>query len=254
MVSSVRHEFRDAGLMTSTREHESNDEPEGKTDGEIGMEVMRWNLGPLDNNTYLLLDEATGEAAIVDPTFDSRPIWDKASQEGWRITLVLNTHAHLDHVVENAFFCERSGAPLALHRDDASLLEALPMQAAWMGSSSPAPWAPTRWLEPGEVIEIGQSRIRVVFTPGHSPGSVSFVGDTFAIVGDVLFNGSIGRTDLPGGDPVQLMASIEAELLTLPDSTRVYPGHGPETTIGRERSGNPFLAGRESHRTIQRKS
>jgi hydroxyacylglutathione hydrolase len=207
------------------------------------MQIHRYNIGPLDNNTYALVDEPTGQAAIVDPSFDSAPIWDEVTANGWTLAWVLNTHAHIDHVVENALFVERSGAPLALHPDDLPLLRALPQQAAWMGMDPPVYAEPTHFLADGETIAFGESVLTVALTPGHSPGSVSFLGDGFVLSGDVLFAGSIGRTDLPGGSYEQLVQSIRTRLLVLPDETAVYPGHGPTTTIGEERRNNPFLLG-----------
>jgi len=207
------------------------------------MRILRFNVGPLDNNTYLMVDESTREAAIVDPSFDSAGVWDRVEQDGLTLVRVLNTHAHIDHVVENALFVERSGAPLALHPADLPLLHAMSEQAAWMGVPPPRPAEPTHALCHGESIRIGGEAVTVAHTPGHSPGSVSFVGDGFVLSGDALFAGSIGRTDLPGGDLTQLLRSIHGRLLTLPDATIVYPGHGHETTIGRERRSNLFLQG-----------
>lgn len=205
------------------------------------LKVIRFSVGPLDNNTYLVADETTGEAAIVDPSFNSRQIWEEAQARGLRIVWVLNTHAHIDHVAENAFFIERSGAPLAIHPAELPLLRALPQQALWMGVEPPAYAEPDQLLTDGESIPLGESSLKTLLTPGHSPGGVSFLGDGFVIVGDALFAGSIGRTDLPGGDHAQLIGSIRARLLTLPDSVVVYPGHGPQTTIGAERLSNPLL-------------
>src|SRR5437868_2898689 len=204
------------------------------------MQVQKYRLGPLDNNTYVIIDEPSGKAVIVDPTFDSAPIWEEIQAKGWELVWVLNTHAHIDHVVENAYFVEKSGAPLALHPDDLDLLHALPHQATWLGMETPRIVEPTHLLEDGEVVPIGSATLTVARTPGHSAGSVSFIGDGFVIVGDALFSGSVGRTDLPGGSHEQLIEAIRTKLLVLPDETIVYAGHGPETTIGHERRTNPF--------------
>jgi hydroxyacylglutathione hydrolase len=206
------------------------------------LRVIRYNVGPLDNNTYLLVDETSGSAAIVDPSFESTFIWDEIVANGWTLQWVLNTHAHIDHVIENAIYVQKSGAPLALHPDDLGLLRAMQMQADWMGMEPPAPCEPTHLLADREQISVGGSVVTVTCTPGHSPGSVSFVGEGFVISGDALFAGSIGRTDLPGGDSRTLLRSIQDRLLCMPDETVVYPGHGQTTTIGQERRGNPFLA------------
>jgi glyoxylase-like metal-dependent hydrolase (beta-lactamase superfamily II) len=205
------------------------------------MRVIRYNVGPLDNNTYVVVDEDTKAAVIIDPSFESKPIWDEISQSGWRLIAVLNTHAHIDHVVENVYFMEQSGASIAMHPDDLPLLRAMSEQAAWMGMESPRTCEPDRLLIDNDRIEIGSSSLAVVCTPGHSPGSVSFIGDGFAIVGDALFAGSVGRTDLPGGNTEQLLRAIRDQLLVLADETVVYPGHGETTTIGEERRTNPFL-------------
>jgi hydroxyacylglutathione hydrolase len=205
------------------------------------MRVLKYRLGPLENNTYIIVDEEGGHAVIVDPSFDSVPLWNEIEANGWKLDWVLNTHAHIDHVVEDAYFVEKSGAPLALHPDDLELLHALPNQAAWMGMETPKQIDPAHLMTDGEVISFGECDLKVVCTPGHSAGSVSFIGDTFAVVGDALFAGSIGRTDLPGGNQEQLLDAIRNRLLVLPDDTIVYAGHGPETTIGHERRTNPFL-------------
>lgn len=205
------------------------------------LRVHKYRLGPLDNNTYIVVDDESAEAAIVDPSFDSETLWPEFEKCGWKLRWVLNTHAHIDHVVENAFYVAKSRAPLALHPDDLPLLKALPNQAAWMGMECPTQVDPTYMLKDSAEIFVGSGKLSVVCTPGHSAGSVSFIGEGFAIVGDALFAGSIGRTDLPGGSQEQLLEAIKTRLLVLPDDTVVYPGHGPETTIGNERRTNPFL-------------
>ena len=203
------------------------------------MQVHRYNLGPLDNNTYVVED--SGEAVVIDPTFLSDSLVTVLRERGLNVTAVLNTHAHIDHVVENALFMEQFHAPLALHEADLPVLRRLDTQAEWMGIPPPRPSEPTIWLQDGGEVRIGAAALRVIHTPGHSPGHVAFAGEGFCIVGDVLFQDSIGRTDLPGGSLPQLLDSIRDRLLPLPDDTIVYPGHGPITTMGRERGHNPFL-------------
>jgi glyoxylase-like metal-dependent hydrolase (beta-lactamase superfamily II) len=195
----------------------------------------------MDNNTYIVVDPDSGEAALVDPSFDSRRIWPKIQEAGWKIRWVLNTHGHFDHVVENTYFVEATRAPLAIHEDDLSLLRSAPHQASLFGITIDPSCEPNYLLKPGQLVPLGGNSLRVVFTSGHSPGSVSFIGDGFVIAGDVLFRGSIGRTDLPGGSLKTLLESIRTELFILPDETIVYPGHGQETTIGHERTTNPYL-------------
>jgi glyoxylase-like metal-dependent hydrolase (beta-lactamase superfamily II) len=136
-----------------------------------------------------------------------------------------------------------TGAPIYLHPLDRNLYDSLPQYAAWVGMELEAPPPPQFELGAGQVLRVGELEFAVRFTPGHSPGSVSFLGHGLIFGGDVLFNGSVGRTDLPGGDPATLMASIQSEFLSLPDSTVVHSGHGLDTTIGLERLTNPFLTG-----------
>lgn len=205
------------------------------------LRVIKYSGGPLDNNTYLIVDDETQQAAIVDPSFDTKRIWPEIGRMELTLTHVLCTHAHIDHVVENAYFVEQSGAPLWLHPDDLGLLRAMPEQAAWMGMEPPAPCRPSSLFSDNQEIAIGNGTIKVVHTPGHSPGSVSLIGDGWVISGDALFAGSIGRTDLPGGSYNTLIQAIKTRLLTLSDNTVVHPGHGQDTTIGAERRVNMYL-------------
>jgi hydroxyacylglutathione hydrolase len=206
------------------------------------MPIYRHLLGPMDNNTYLIVDEVTGEAALVDPSFDSEQLLPEIEQLGYSLRYILNTHAHLDHVAGNAFFSAWTGAPIALHKDDLDLLHAVPEQAnAFQVEVEPSP-EPEILLEDGQELPLGELSIKVIHTPGHAPGHVTFLVEDAAIVGDCLFRGSIGRVDLPGGSAEQLMASLHNRLFKLPDETRVLPGHGEPTTIGEERRHNPFLS------------
>lgn len=210
----------------------------------MALTVLSYKIGPLDNNTYVVFDNKSGEAAIIDPSFESRSIWNQRNP-AWVFTMVLNTHGHLDHIVENAWFCRRTGALLAIHRDDLPLLQSLPQQAAWFGIETPESVEPARFLQEGDTINLGEEKLTVLHTPGHSPGGICFKAADFIIVGDVLFAGSIGRYDLPGGDEMQLLESIQTRLMTLPDDMVVYSGHGPSTTIGTERRNNPYLGSTE---------
>jgi glyoxylase-like metal-dependent hydrolase (beta-lactamase superfamily II) len=200
----------------------------------------------MDNNTYLIVDEATKEGALVDPSFDSEELLPEILGRVSSLKYVLNTHAHFDHVIGNAYYVKKTGALLALHRLDLPLLRMLPDQGKMFGYDiSPSP-EPTILLEEGQPLQLGETAIQVLFTPGHSPGHVSFVVGSDLLSGDCLFRGSIGRTDLPGASLQTLLHSISTRLLTLPDGTRVLSGHGAETTIGRERTSNPYVReGRE---------
>jgi glyoxylase-like metal-dependent hydrolase (beta-lactamase superfamily II) len=201
-------------------------------------------VGPLQSNSYLLADEVTGEAALFDPGMESEPVADVLARERLTVTAIINTHGHFDHVFGNAYFKAKTGAPLLMHRADLDLVKRLEEQSLYFGfRATPSP-LPDRFLEEGDEVRVGGIRLRVLHTPGHSPGGICLVTDGTAFVGDTLFAGSIGRTDLPGGSAETLLTSIREKLLTLPDDTVIYPGHGPATTIGHERRHNPFLTGR----------
>lgn len=208
------------------------------------MRVVQIPNGMFAENAYLLIDDAARACAIVDPGEEAGLVLHKVKESGATPVGIWLTHAHFDHVVGVAAVAAETGAPVLLHPADRPLYDGVAQQAAWFGlPQPPAPPAPDHALAHGDVLQLGSTRVAVRHTPGHSPGSVCFVAPGVAVVGDVLFAGSIGRTDLPGGDHETLIGSIERELLSLPDDTIVYSGHGPETTIGRERRTNPFLAG-----------
>jgi glyoxylase-like metal-dependent hydrolase (beta-lactamase superfamily II) len=165
-------------------------------------------------------------------------------ESGTKPVAIWLTHAHLDHVLGVPRIAAETGVPVWLHPADRPLYDAVPEQATWFGLAAPGLLpAPDRELAHGQRLQVGGLSFDIRHAPGHSPGSVCLTGHGIALSGDVLFAGSIGRTDLPGGDFETLIASIERELLSLSDDTIVYSGHGPETTIGRERRTNPFLTG-----------
>jgi len=182
----------------------------------------------------------------VDPGEEPERFLAEAARRDRRISAIWLTHAHLDHVLGVAAIRAATGAPIYLHPADRRLYDELPQQGIWLGVAAGAPPPPDAELSHGQIVRIGGASLTVRHAPGHSPGHVCFVAPGAVLCGDVLFEGSIGRTDLPGGDFETLIASIRRELLSLPDATRVYPGHGPVTTIGRERAGNPFLRAREA--------
>lgn len=203
--------------------------------------VVTLTNGSFAENCYLVADPGSGEAAVVDPGEDVRLFRARLGHEGWVLRAIWLTHAHLDHVAGVAALREGSDAPIHLHPSDRALYDHLPVQAAQFGLEAPVPPAPDRDLADGGSVAVGGYAFRVVHTPGHSPGGVCLIGHGLAFVGDTLFAGSIGRTDLPGGDLKALLASIHERLLTLPDETVVYSGHGPATTIGAEKRDNPFV-------------
>jgi hydroxyacylglutathione hydrolase len=209
------------------------------------MQVVQIPNGQFVENCYLVVDEGAGECAVVDPGEDAGLILHKIGATGAKVVAIWLTHGHIDHVLGVSRVVAETGAPVFLHPADRPLYDAVPEQAAWFGLSAPALSPPDRPFAHGEAVRVGGLQFEVRHTPGHSPGSVCLVGEGQGIVfgGDVLFTGSIGRTDLPGGDFETLIASIERELLSLPDATIVYTGHGPETTVGHERRTNPFLTG-----------
>ena len=209
------------------------------------MIVKMLPVGPLLTNCYIVGCEETKEGAIIDPGGDADRILATVEETGLRIKYVINTHGHFDHILANRKVVEATGAKLAIHpKDEPMLLAKLSGLANFFGLGGiiPSP-SPDLLLEEGDELLVGKLRFKVLHTPGHSPGSVSLYNDEEGVVfaGDVLFNGGIGRTDLPGGSYRTLMESIRSKLLALPDETIVYPGHGPPTTIGKERRSNPFL-------------
>ena len=199
--------------------------------------------GAFAENCYIVADPGTARAVLIDPGEEADLFLRRLATEGLSLDAVWLTHAHIDHVLGVERVVSQTGVPVSLHSADRSLYDAAPEQGAWLGlRPEPLP-PPDHALGDGEALRVGRLTFMVRHVPGHSPGGVAFVGHGVAFVGDALFAGSVGRTDLPGGDAGTLLASIKDALLTLPDETIVYSGHGPETTIGRERRTNPFLTG-----------
>jgi len=201
-------------------------------------------VGPLQCNCVIIGDEQTKSAIVVDPGDDLEQIVDALKRHELKVKAIIATHAHIDHVGALAALKELSGAPAMMHEGDVPLYEHLAQQAAWLGVPTPSTTTLDRLLKEGERLDVGGRTLQVVHTPGHSPGSVSFVVDEViptVLSGDTLFAGSIGRTDLWGGSFPEIIESIRRKLLTLPDEVVVVPGHGPLTTIGAERATNPFL-------------
>ena len=209
------------------------------------IQIRQLALGPLQTNCYIVGCEETQTAAVIDPAWDGKAIVATAETDGWEITHILLTHCHFDHVGGLREIEDATGAPIYVHRDAVEMLERTTMSAAFFGLRLPAPPMPDRYLEADQIIEIGKLQVHILVTPGHAPGHVCFHLPDYHVLfdGDVLFQGGIGRTDLPGGNYESLMRSIKVELLALPDDTRVFSGHGPSTTIGDERRSNPFLQG-----------
>jgi hydroxyacylglutathione hydrolase len=210
------------------------------------MVLRVWPVGPLQCNCIVAGDTTAGEALVVDPGGDAEQVLYLLSSQRLRCSTIVNTHAHIDHVMADAEVRRLTGARLLMHAADQPLYDALQEQAVWLGGVVPAPeHAPVdATLAHGDIVRVGSLSARVLHTPGHSPGSICLLFDQpepLLLAGDTLFAGGVGRTDLPGGDTRALAHSLR-QLLTLDDRTRVVPGHGPETTIGAERRSNPFLA------------
>jgi len=207
------------------------------------MVLETFPVGPLQCNCTILGDEATGEAIVIDPGDEISRIHARLQQHGLKVRQILITHAHIDHVGGALRLKRLTGAPILLNENDLPLLQMMDKQAAWLGVTPPETAPPDESLNDGRQVGIDAYPAKVIHTPGHTQGSVSlhFVPLKMVFAGDTLFARSIGRTDLPGGDSEQILDSIASRLFTLPDETRVIPGHGPATTIGEERRENPFL-------------
>jgi len=198
-------------------------------------------VGPLQSNCFIVGDEESGEAVIIDPGGDGDMILNTVSRKPWKVTAILNTHAHFDHIAGNAVVKNGTGAPLMAPRGDSSFMAQAHISARMYCLEVDSSPEPDRLLDDGDSIDLGDEKIKVISTPGHTPGGATFVTSIGIFPGDSIFAGSIGRTDLPGGDYDTLISSIKARILSFDDDTPVYPGHGPATTVGRERAHNPFL-------------
>ncbi len=207
------------------------------------MILETFPVGPLACNCTILGDEEAGEAIVIDPGDEVGRIQRRLASLGLELKQILITHAHIDHVGGALKLKRLTCAPIFLNESDLPLLKMMAAQAAWLGMATPETAPPDAPLTEGLSVGLDRYPAQVLHTPGHTQGSVClhFAPLMMLIAGDTLFAGSIGRTDLPGGNSHQILDSIYSRLLVLPDETRVLPGHGPETTIGAERKSNPFL-------------
>lgn len=208
------------------------------------MILKQMAVGPIMANCYILGCEETREAAVIDPGDETDRILMALAKEKLTVKHIINTHGHFDHVGGNRKLKEATGAPLCIHAGDAHMLSQLSAAAASFGLSSDNSPEPDKTLEDGDQIKFGNIALNVLHTPGHSPGSVSLHTDKMVFVGDLLFSGSIGRTDLPGGDFGTLVASVKNKIFPLGDDVVVYSGHGPETSVAQEKKFNPFVGER----------
>ena len=210
------------------------------------MIIDRVVVSPFATNCYIVGSEASKQGIIIDPGDEAEAILGRVADLELDIKLIVLTHGHIDHVGALKAVKETSGAEMAIHADDAKSLRGLRgfLQSVLVpGLSYPVPPPPERLLQDGDSLDVSDLCFKVLHTPGHTPGGICLLGEGVVFSGDTLFNYGIGRTDLPGGSYHRLMESIRTRLLVLPDNTIVYPGHGPETTVGDERAGNPFLSG-----------
>ncbi len=207
------------------------------------MILESFPVGPLRCNCTILGDEVTHEAIVVDPGDNIPEILSRLEKHGLTLRQIIITHAHIDHIGGAALLKKATGAPVFLNQKDLGLLNMMEIQAGWLGVATPEVAPPDASAEDGLAIGLSSLPAEVLHTPGHTPGSICllFPEQHLLLAGDTLFAGSIGRTDLPGGDGRQILRSLRDRLLVLPDATRVLPGHGAETTIGEERQSNPFL-------------
>lgn len=208
------------------------------------MKVKVIYLPQMANFCYMIGDETTRTCAVIDPAFDPQKILSEVKKAGYAITHVINTHGHSDHTSGNAAIIEATGAQLCIHKSDSDQVTRLltRLLSRFMGGKgSPQP---SRLLDDNDIIHIGETELKTIHTPGHTPGSICIYADGHLFTGDTLFVGAVGRTDLPGGSENQLLASIHERLYTLPPETRVWPGHdygsSPSSTIETEKRTNPF--------------
>ena len=212
----------------------------------VSIKIFEFN--PIQVNTYVLFDE-TQKCVIIDPGCygreEEKVLKDFISENNLIPELLINTHAHTDHILGNHFVIKEYNVGLAMHKDSDYFMGKPKEWAEMLGFEMKQIDMPNRYLNEGDIINFGDSELKVIFTPGHADGSICLLNSQqkFVITGDVLFSGSIGRTDLPTGDFRKIERSIKDKLYTLDDSVVVYPGHGPSTTIGHEKQFNPFING-----------
>lgn len=198
-------------------------------------------VGPLEVNCYLVGCAETGDAVVIDPGADPALIIERIEAHGFRPRMIINTHGHLDHTAANAAVAEQYGIQAWMHRDDLFMLDAPDIFGLEpLLEARPRP-QPARFIAEGEHFRLGRVEFRVMHTPGHTPGSICLQVESYCLTGDTVFAGSVGRTDLPGGDSRKLMHSINTKIKTLPAEMVLLPGHGPATTAGEESSNNPFF-------------
>lgn len=198
-------------------------------------------VGAIETNCYIVYCNETKECAVIDPGAEAEKIVHLIHKKGLKPTMIINTHGHVDHVGANKDLIDEFNIPLLIHSADSPMLDKVEQMelSFFLGAKNSPP--PDKFLIEGEKVVIGNEHLEILHTPGHSPGSVSLLGDGILFSGDTLFWGGVGRTDLPGGSWNELVRSIKEKILTLPEATVVLPGHGPKTTVGQEERSNPFI-------------
>jgi len=212
------------------------------------LHVLAMEVGPLAENTYIVGHAASGKAVVIDPGDEAGEILRQLAGKGWSLDKILLTHGHFDHVGAVRALKEKTGANVYIHPDDADLMRGAGRTGMMFGLRVPAPPPPDVLVREGDSVSLGDVAFRVLHTPGHTPGHVTYLSGDLAFVGDLIFAGSIGRTDLPGGSLDELLRAVREKIFTLPGDTVLFPGHGPATTVGEEKRGNPFFTGEDAWR------
>lgn len=207
------------------------------------MVIHKLTLGIFGVNNFLIHSTDSPKAILIDACEDSQSILNKISELHLELIYLINTHGHGDHIAGNADIIRKTGAQLMIHPlDEPYMTDPQLNLSTWLGTELKSP-PPDRWLNEGDLVELDDIQLRVLHTPGHTPGNITLVSGDVAFVGDVIFRESIGRTDFPGSSHHQLIETIQTKIYTLPDNTTLYNGHGPETTVGHEKRYNPFVRG-----------
>lgn len=205
------------------------------------MIIHKLEVGFLEANCYILASEKTKEGVVIDPGGEAERILKVVKQDRLKIKYIINTHGHFDHIAANAKVAKDTKALICVHAGDAKALSEPGSSFSLLFGAPFSPVSPDVILTEGQVLKIGELNLKVLHTPGHTPGSISILAGQYLFTGDLLFSGSVGRTDFPGSSHQDLLKSLREKVMCLPEKTQIYPGHGPETTLAKEKESNPFL-------------